>query len=77
MIFRMTLDKIMLGRWERTCAIGNAIKIDWANTDHCGVCKYHRPTDPLVAKNDKPLDHQSLSYTEHTQKMPGTKEELK
>ena len=31
-------DYVPLGRWTRTTRVLNAIKIDWANTDHCGTC---------------------------------------
>jgi hypothetical protein len=34
------VDKILLGRWERTDRTLNKIKIDWANIDHCGTCAY-------------------------------------
>jgi len=30
----------LLGRWERTNHNQNKIKIDLANTDHCGTCTY-------------------------------------
>jgi hypothetical protein len=48
-----------LGRWERTGRIQNKIKIDLANTDHCGTCHYvPKPKDlelhELVSKKDKP-----------------------
>ena len=39
-LFRKTQEKILLGRWERTDMVQNRIKIDWANTDHCGTCGY-------------------------------------
>lgn len=50
-----------LGRWERTGRIQNKIKIDLANTDHCGTCHYTpyvpKPKDlelhDLVGKQDK------------------------
>ena len=32
------IDPVLLGRWARTNPSLNAIKIDWANTDHCGTC---------------------------------------
>jgi hypothetical protein len=38
-IFRHT-PKTLLGRWERTNHNQNKIKIDLANTDHCGTCTY-------------------------------------
>ena len=34
----MKLEKILLGRWERTCDKMNGIKVYWANIDHCGTC---------------------------------------
>jgi len=39
MLFKNT-NKTMLGRWERTNRLQNKIKIDLANTDHCGTCHY-------------------------------------
>ena len=39
-LFRNTQDRVLLGRWERTDKLANKIKIDWANTDHCGTCGY-------------------------------------
>ena len=37
-LFKSTVDKIALGRWERTCEKKNKIKVYWANMDHCGTC---------------------------------------
>ena len=31
-------SQVPLGRWTRTDSSANAIKVDWANTDHCGTC---------------------------------------
>ena len=39
-IFKVTTEKICLGRWECTGMKQNTIKIDWANIDHCGTCTY-------------------------------------
>ena len=41
---RLRLDMLPtpLGRWERTGTLKNNIKIDWANTDHCGTCLYKK-----------------------------------
>lgn len=39
---RVNIPPTPLGRWERTCNIKNNIKIDWANTDHCGTCLYKK-----------------------------------
>jgi hypothetical protein len=39
MLFKNT-NKTALGRWERTNRLQNKIKIDLANTDHCGTCHY-------------------------------------
>lgn len=36
--FKKTVERTLLGRWERTCERLNAIKVNWANTDHCGTC---------------------------------------
>jgi hypothetical protein len=61
MLFKNT-NKTVLGRWERTGRVQNKIKIDLANTDHCGTCHYvpyvPKPKDlefhELVGKKDKP-----------------------
>jgi hypothetical protein len=37
-LFRNTLPKILLGRWERTPEKLSSVKIRWANIDHCGSC---------------------------------------
>ena len=43
-LFKRVIDKAMLGRWETTtCEKINAIKVYWANTDHCGTCKPSAP----------------------------------
>jgi len=55
MLFKNT-DKTMLGRWERTDRLQNKIKIDLANTDHCGTCHY----TPYVPK-PKDLELHELS----------------
>ena len=48
--FRKAQDKTLLGRWERTDKVQNKIKIDWANTDHCGTCGYaYAPKSKEVA----------------------------
>ena len=58
MLFKNT-NKTALGRWERTGRLQNKIKIDYANTDHCGTCQYvPKPKDlelhELVGKKGKP-----------------------
>lgn len=45
--FAMT-DYVPLGRWTRTERAANAIKVDLANTDHCGTCPL-----PLSKKTGK------------------------
>lgn len=37
-LFRNTLPKILLGRWERTPEKLSSVKIRLANIDHCGSC---------------------------------------
>ena len=37
-LFTKTLEKTLLGRWDRTCEKVNSIKVYWANMDHCGTC---------------------------------------
>ena len=41
-IFIATTEPSVLGRWSLTDMKKNKIKIDWANIDHCGTCKYIR-----------------------------------
>lgn len=68
--FTYTVEQVLLGRWRRTCAVGSAIKADWANTDHCGTCSYHPTKSTLAAMNDTPPDRQSPSYTGHIPQKP-------
>ena len=38
-LFRSIVDKPLLGRWNpMSCDKTNAIKVFWANMDHCGTC---------------------------------------
>ena len=57
--FRRSQDKTLLGRWERTDKIQNKIKIDWANTDHCGTCAY-APKSKEVALIKYPKETQLM-----------------
>lgn len=36
---------VPLGRWARTSEKANAIKIFWANVDHCGTCSNEKMTN--------------------------------
>ena len=45
------IERVLLGRWTRTNPFLNAIKIDWANTDHCGTCSLTDTTKPSAPKN--------------------------
>jgi len=48
-LFRFAMiDYVPLGRWTRTERAANGIKVDLANTDHCGTCPV-----PLSKKSDK------------------------
>ena len=49
--FKETVDKIPLGRWERTGDKMNAIKVTWANMDHCGSCGA-----PTIKRDDSAKD---------------------
>lgn len=40
-LFRKKSEKILLGRWGRTCDTMNEIKVNWANIDNCGTCSNH------------------------------------
>jgi hypothetical protein len=51
-IFR--IEYVPLGRWTRTSRSVNAIKIDWANTDHCGTCSLPQTAEP--PKEEPPPD---------------------
>ena len=44
------IERVLLGRWTRTNPFLNAIKIDWANTDHCGTCSLTDTTKPSAPK---------------------------
>ena len=44
---------VPLGRWTRTDSSVNAIKIDWANTDHCGTCTLPQPPDLKISDEEK------------------------
>lgn len=66
-IFRFTqkLFPIPLGRWQRTCENKNNIKIDWANTDHCGTCLYKKTEEKdqkqkLLEKPQEPIKQKKL-----------------
>jgi hypothetical protein len=39
------IPDVPLGRWARTSEKVNAIKIFWANVDHCGTCSNEKITD--------------------------------
>ena len=56
----------ILGRWCNMDKTKNNLKVDMANTDHCGTCSYdaikknhkttgHNPTDIKYVKNTKSL----------------------
>jgi hypothetical protein len=46
-------DYVPLGRWTRTTRVLNAIKIDWANTDHCGTCTLPHDKNPKDETNSR------------------------
>lgn len=37
--FFKSVDKILLGRWDRSSEKLTTIKVYWANMDHCGGCE--------------------------------------
>jgi hypothetical protein len=44
----------VLGRWQRSSEKAIAIKVDWANIDHCGTCsKTHEMKNPPQKPNKK------------------------
>ena len=54
-LFRLAiLPDAPLGRWSRTTEKMNAIKIFWANVDHCGTCSAETVDKPADAKNPTP-----------------------
>lgn len=48
---------VPLGRWTRTTEKENAIKVFWANVDHCGTCSSQAMSDAQTkAKVDPVVD---------------------
>lgn len=58
-LFRNTLPKILLGRWERTPEKLSSVKIRLANIDHCGSCSITKPQPQSV----KPITTHALQPT--------------
>jgi hypothetical protein len=56
---------VPLGRWTRTDSSVNAIKIDWANTDHCGTCALPQPPDLKNADEEKRSMHRRSAVPVH------------
>jgi hypothetical protein len=48
---RLRIVVVPLGRWCRTEKRVNDIKVDMANTDHCGTCVYEKIKDIPVIKS--------------------------
>jgi len=46
------IDYVPLGRWTRTERATNGIKVDFANTDHCGTCPVPLPFSKKAEKKD-------------------------
>lgn len=56
---------VPLGRWTRTDSSANAIKIDWANTDHCGTCTYPQPPDLKTSNEEERSMHRRSAVPVH------------
>jgi len=56
---------VPLGRWTRTDSSANAIKIDWANTDHCGTCTFPQPPDLKNTDEEKRSMHRRSTVPVH------------
>jgi hypothetical protein len=52
-LFKSTVEKIALGRWERTCEKKNKIKVYWANIDHCGTCSSEKRPEKLAKPKEE------------------------
>ena len=59
-LFRNTLPKILLGRWERTPEKLSSVKIRLANIDHCGSCNI---TPQPSVSTSKPITTRVLQLT--------------
>jgi len=63
--FRFTMiDYVPLGRWARTARATNGIKVDLANTDHCGTC-------PLPLPAQKKVDKPAINLNKSLRKSKG------
>jgi hypothetical protein len=40
-LFTAPTQQLLLGRWQRSTEKAIAIKVEWANIDHCGTCSKH------------------------------------
>jgi len=63
---------VPLGRWTRTDSSANAIKIDWANTDHCGTCTYPQPPDLKTSNEEERSMHRRSAVPVHRPSVPST-----
>lgn len=55
-LFRLAIrPDTPLGRWSRTTEKMNAIKVFWANVDHCGTCSTEEMEDTKKKEVPKPL----------------------
>jgi hypothetical protein len=57
MFRKVAVIPFYLGRWQRTSAKLNNIKVDLANIDHCGTCVYekvHEIKDHCKIKQNEP-----------------------
>jgi hypothetical protein len=54
-IFSKSSSKTLLGRWNLSCDRSTAIKVNWANVDHCGTCSKEELNIKYVDCNTSPI----------------------
>jgi hypothetical protein len=57
-IFKNSFKKTLLGRWSLSSDKVTAIKVNWANVDHCGTCSQEdvKANYKIPSKPEKNLD---------------------
>ena len=64
-LFRSTVEKIMLGRWNCTDVKLNKIKAHLANIDHCGTCTLKPVKVRHTAEFEAPLKKELRNSTKN------------
>jgi hypothetical protein len=60
-IFNKSFTKPLLGRWNRAYDTSTAIKVNWANVDHCGTCSKEDLTIKYIEYNPVNISKQYRS----------------